>query len=118
MARRTNVKKAKKARPSKVTRPSYKTLYEQEVAARGQDIRNMNFEINKLRGAAFRWRTRDGRTLAPSEMDESHLRNTISFLQRHLVYAFGNVTYVDETASRVEALHEMLKEAKARSLRV
>lgn len=110
--------RAKKTAVRKVNRPSYKQLFEQEQAARGQDIRNFNSEIAKLRAQAFRWRSADGRMLTPNEMDEAHLRNTISFLQRRLVYAFGNSAYLDQTAHHVEALNAMLKEAKTRGLRV
>lgn len=119
--RRTNGKKAK-PRPRKVVRPSYKALYQTlrdeltRVSLEGERLQG-ELETAK-KGKPFFWRTRDSRVVAPSDMEESHLRNTISFLQRRLVCVFGTATYVDEAAGSIEALHEMLKEAKARGIRV
>jgi hypothetical protein len=68
--------------------------------------------------STYRWTTADGRRLAPREMDEQHLRNTICWLQRTLVARFGTAKYLQELAPRVEALHEMLKEAEERNIDV
>lgn len=123
MARRTKAaKKTAKRTKRTVARPSYKALYEKEHAT----ARDLAGEVIDLRaerdllkkGPEFFWRTRDGRSLMPRDMEEEHLRNTISFLQRRLVCQFGTVAYVDETFQNVEALAAMLKEAKARGLRV
>ena len=75
-------------------------------------------EIRQLTPNPFIWKTADGRHLRPSEMDEQHLRNTVSFLQRKLTVAFGSVRFLQQTAWMVEALNEMFKECKRRGYEV
>lgn len=66
----------------------------------------------------FFWRTSDGRTLKPSEMEEGHLRNTISFLQRSIVADCGRVTYLNTLRNKFEAMTHMLAEATKRGFQV
>ncbi len=66
----------------------------------------------------FMWRTRDGEWMLPSQMDEQHLRNSVSFCQRKLSSLFGSVSYLETTTDLVRALYEFLKEAKKRGYRV
>jgi hypothetical protein len=64
------------------------------------------------------WTTRDGATIPISEMEDDHLRNTISFLQRKLVASLGHVRYIRDTSNTVKALHHMLTEAERRNMNV
>lgn len=64
------------------------------------------------------WRTRDGRRIDITQMDEGHLRNTVCFLQRRLSVLFGSATYLQDTAHLVEALDAMFKECKRRGIDV
>lgn len=95
-------------------------LTEAEDAARLQLRRasTAELELSMLRRSEFVWQTGDGRCLKPLDMDESHLRNTISYLQRRLVHEFGTAKWLQRTATHVEALHEMLKEASRRGIKV
>lgn len=62
----------------------------------------------------FTWLTAEGDRILPRSMDEQHLRNTICFLQRSLVFKFGTARYLSTLELTVQALCEMLKEAKRR----
>lgn len=66
----------------------------------------------------FRWKTADGEQLAPAQMDEQHLRNTISYLQRTLVHDFGVARFIARTEFKLVALSEMIKEASKRGFQV
>lgn len=84
-------------------------------------IITMTKEIDSLKTptvSPFVWVSADGRRLKPREMDEEHLRNTICYLQRILVAKFGTVRYLSTTTTWVQALWEMLKEARNRGLDV
>lgn len=64
------------------------------------------------------WTTADGEQMLISQMDESHLRNTISYLQRRLTADFGRVLYLSAIERHITALSEMLKEARRRHIEV
>lgn len=66
----------------------------------------------------FTWRTKEGVSLKPINMDESHLRNTISYLQRTLVFQFGTTRWMARCEASVRALYEMLKEARRRDISI
>lgn len=75
-------------------------------------------KLQEERPLPFVWVTSDGRRLQPKDMDEEHLRNTISFLQRTIVHRLGTTPYLDTLESRFQAMFEMLKEARNREIRV
>ena len=66
----------------------------------------------------FLWYPADGPPLRPREMEESHLRNTISYLQRVLTRQFGSVRYLSQTEKMAHAFWIMLREAKRRGIDV
>lgn len=88
---------------------------ENAVIVRDKEISDLNA---RLITDVFRWKTNDGRHILPKQMDEGHLRNTISFLQRRLVYQFGTATWLYRSEYNVQALYEMLKEARRRGIQV
>ncbi len=73
---------------------------------------------NDSRLQPFVWRTAAGRAMLVTEMDEGHLRNTISYLSRRLVFDLGTKPWLSKIAYSVEALNAMLKEAKSRGIEV
>lgn len=76
-------------------------------------------ELNERREApVFVWTTAGGERVRVTDMDEGHLRNTISYLQRRLVYLFGTVTWMMPVRSTLKALAAMLDEAERRGLQV
>jgi predicted component of type VI protein secretion system len=64
------------------------------------------------------WTTGTGQQIRIDEMDEGHLRNTISFLQRRIVSQFGKVTWLSEMRDMLASMVAMLDEAKKRGIRV
>lgn len=91
-------------------------LLEKDRFADTLAVKLENLEAAKTR--PFIWIAGDGRRMLPSEMDEQHLRNTISYLQRTLTRDFGTVPYLNKLTKRVQAFHEMLKEAESRGFEV
>lgn len=73
-------------------------------------------EITKA--AEYYWITQDGSRIRPSDMDEGHLRNTISYICRRLQQAIGSVRWVATLGPFAEALTHMLHEAKERGIQV
>jgi len=71
-----------------------------------------------LNGDNYRWKMRNGELIAPRDMTEEHLRNTVSFIERMLVHAFGSVPYLDATEERLVALTMMIRECRRRGFRV
>lgn len=101
----------------------FRTLAEATASYIDERNARQRFEVALAQAQAqipkpFYWRCADGRTLHPKEMDESHLRNSISFLQRRLTHQFGTATWLNRTTYHVQALHEMLKEADRRHIDV
>ncbi len=88
----------------------------EELGEKEERIISLVTHVDELTVPPFMWRTKEGVKILPKDMEESHLRNTISFLQRTLVYSFGTKTWVSSTMFQVEALSEMMKEAKRRGL--
>lgn len=66
----------------------------------------------------FTWTTRDGVSVKPCDMDEQHLRNTVSWLQRNLVYNFGSAPYLGKLSEKVYAFYKMLEECQRRGIEV
>ncbi len=73
---------------------------------------------SRLKQAEFWWTTREGERVKPKDMTESHLRNTICWLQRRLAYGFGTLRWLSSIAPSAHAFHEMLSEAERRGLEV
>lgn len=88
----------------------------------GRMARLVDMEVQKQlkleRAKPYLWRTRTGLELPVTEMETSHLQNTISYLQRRISYAFGTATWLSTTRPMLEALLAMLKEAERRQLDV
>lgn len=123
MKRRISARKSRTKKAKKHHVKLFKTLAQAHEAY--MEERALRFdreqEVAALRAErqvqeVFTWLTRDGERLRPCDMEESHLRNTISYLQRTLVYSFGNARFLAPLDYKVQALHEMLKEAKRRSV--
>jgi hypothetical protein len=66
----------------------------------------------------FQWMTKTGEKIAPCEMDDDHLRNTISFLARGLATDLSRAAWLNPLQYKLQALFEMLKEAEARDIEV
>lgn len=64
------------------------------------------------------WKTRDGQTLLIEQMEEEHLRNAISFVQRRLVAEFGRTPWIETIHPLLKSMDNFLTEAKRRGLRV
>lgn len=90
-----------------------------ERSFKAQEIKLMELRARiQLQPLPFRWHPADGPPLAVTDMDEGHLRNTISYLQRILTSKFGSVRYLSSTEEKVHALWQMLKEARSRGIDV
>lgn len=122
----TMLKKKKKAvKPKKVSDKTRVRQLTAELAAEHEmhlscqrvadDYRNKCAELRVLE---FRWKTSDGRTLKPTEMDEQHLRNTISYVQRTLVHKIGSSRYLQPLGYLGRAFYELLEESKRRGFDV
>lgn len=83
--------------------------------ARNEEYRR---QLQAKQTEEFIWVCADGRRMALAEMEESHLRNTICYLQRRLASQFGTVRYLSKLKRDVRALYEMLKEADRRQIEV
>lgn len=77
-----------------------------------------NFKIRQMMPKPFMWRTQDGQLISPTKMDEQHLRNAISYLQRRIVHLSGTSTYLSTLLPSYEALHYMMKEALERGYQI
>lgn len=122
------MKKRKHPLQAKLTRIGRETIVQlrREVAELQEDLRTtkrLNLKIhlrNKELEAQHRfiWRTKEGRVVRPREMEDEHLRNTISYLQRTLVFQFGTTRWMARCEETTRALYEMLKEARRREIQV
>jgi len=66
----------------------------------------------------FLWVTRDGRYLRPDEMDESHLRNCVSYTQRRLQKQMLEAVDLGTLEHLARAFYEFLRECRKRGLRI
>jgi hypothetical protein len=113
-------KRAKKSKPTRVTLKGEDMLSHaiSEASKRiADDIKRLALYPEK-RANEYIWTTAFGDRLPVSKMDEGHLRNTISFLQRKLVFQFGQSTYLQRTKPLLEAMLAMLSEAQRRGIEV
>jgi hypothetical protein len=109
-------------------RENYKELYNRQAAANvanvyarsNQGVRRTTGQLFGLSSSPteFVWTTRLGERIKPSDMEEGHLRNTISFLARSIVAEVGKVRYLGSLEYQFRAMSEMLKEAERRGLQV
>src|SRR3954454_25272322 len=58
--------------------------------------------------AKFVWTTASGDVVQPKNMDEDHLRNTISYLSRRLISDLGRQAWIHKLHYFVKALDAML----------
>ena len=102
-------KKKARRRPKakRLTMATLKRMYVEEIAratravARADQLEKFNQrlhdDIAQMHEAnKFIWICNDGRRVTPAGMDEQHLRNSISYVQRRLVNQFGTVAYLEK----------------------
>lgn len=101
--------------------------FDSEIAMIGRrlkDIESMQVRFAQMQrklNEPFRhatWKMATGVEIHIKDMDEQHLRNTVSMLTRKLQVQLGSATWVESVHFMVKSLDQMLDEVKRRGLRV
>jgi len=125
--RKKPIKKATKLATVQSQLKSLDEAYKQLQRDCDSWIRRYNEEVTKV--ARFRrqadqnplpthWRTAEQDSIAISQMEDEHLRNSIFYLFRHIfIHGFGSTRFLDVTRDRLLSLVAMMYEAEKRGLR-
>lgn len=90
--------------------------YELTINNMKTNYKNLHEHFEALKNPV--WKTGSGRLFRMTEMEDGHLRNTISYCARRLITELSRTVWLKQVEMLIEGLANTMKEAKRRDIEV